>query len=57
VKATEFLLRYLLQILPCGLMKIRYFSILVLAIKNMIIPLLQQLISLEPAIVDKSQKP
>jgi hypothetical protein len=54
LKATEFIRRYLLHILPRGFMKIRYFGFLGHANKKTCIPLLRQLIDPEAKIVEKS---
>lgn len=54
LKATEFIRRYLLHILPRGFMKIRYFGFLGHANKKTCIPLLRQLINPEAKIVEKS---
>ena len=53
LKATEFIRRYLLHILPRGFMKIRYFGFLGHANKKMSIPLIRSLIDPEAKIAVK----
>jgi len=53
LKATEFIRRYLLHILPRGFMKIRYFGFLGHANKKVSIPLLRLLIDPEAKIAVK----
>lgn len=53
VKASEFIRRFLLHILPNGFMKIRYFGFLGSANKKNSIPLLRQLINPDADIVKK----
>ena len=53
IKATEFIRRYLLHILPRGFMKIRYFGFLGHANKKMSIPLIRSLIDPEAKIAVK----
>lgn len=54
LKATEFIRRYLLHILPRGFMKIRYFGFLGHTNKKTCIPLLRQLINPKAKIAAKS---
>ncbi len=54
IKATEFIRRYLLHILPRGFMKIRYFGFLDHANKKTCIPLLRKLIDPEAKIIEQS---
>ena len=54
LKATEFIRRYLLHILPRGFMKIRYFGFLAHANKKVSIPLLRLLIDPQAKIAVKS---
>ena len=54
LKATEFIRRYLLHILPRGFMKIRYFRFLGHANKKVSIPLIRLLIDPEAKIAVKS---
>ena len=54
LKATEFIRRYLLHILPRGFMKIRYFGFLGHANKKTCIPLLRKLIDPEAQILEQS---
>ena len=54
LKATEFIRRYLLHILPRGFMKIRYYGFLSHANKKVSIPLLRLLIDPEAKIAVKS---
>lgn len=54
IKATEFIRRYLLHILPRGFMKIRYFGFLGHANKKTCIPLLRKLIDPEAEIIEQS---
>ncbi len=44
IKATEFIRRFLLHVLPKGFMKIRYFGFLSHSVKKELIPLLRRLI-------------
>lgn len=53
IKATEFMRRYLLHILPRGFMKIRYFGFLAHANKKVSIPLLQRFIDPDAEIAEK----
>ena len=53
LKATEFIRRYLLHILPRGFMKIRYFGFLGHANKKVSIPLLRLLIDPEVKVAAK----
>ena len=54
LKATEFIRRYLLHILPRGFIKIRYFGFLGHANKKTCIPLLRKLIDPEAQILEQS---
>ncbi|BHH83054.1 IS91 family transposase [Desulforhopalus sp. 52FAK] len=56
LKATEFIRRYLLHILPRGFMKIRYFGFLGHANKKKCIPLLRKLIDPEAQIHEQSSE-
>lgn len=56
LKATEFIRRYLLHILPRGFMKIRYFGFLGHANKKTCIPLLRKLIDPEAQILEQSSE-
>ncbi|BHH85598.1 IS91 family transposase [Desulforhopalus sp. 52FAK] len=56
LKATEFIRRYLLHILPRGFMKIRYFGFLGHANKKKCIPLLRKLIDPEAQILEQSSE-